>query len=506
VTANGCEVAAVAREPTVTVKNKVQLIVYPDSLGGNLETLDTILQTQFPGLFGGGLHILPPYPSSADRGFSPLTHLEIDPAFGTWSDLQRIGRKFDVTLDVVVNHISRRSIYFQDFVRRGRSSEYSDLFITLDKIWPNGTPPETDVAKIHLRRPGRPFSKIVVAETGQEEWVWTSFGAEDESEQIDLDVNSAPARSLLAGILTHLSRHHIKLVRLDAVGYVVKKAGSSCFFVEPEIYAFLDWIRDVASQVGLELLPEVHATAPVQARLAARGFYVYDFVLPLLILYTLHSGSSHKLSDYLRTCPRHQFTMLDCHDGIPVQPDLNGILTIEESQTVVAAIVQRGANLNRIHSERDQKYRHFDVHQINCTYFSALGCSPDAYLTARAIQFFTPGVPQVYYVGLLAGENDLAAVQRTGEGRAINRHNYSVEEIGQALRTHVVQRLIRLIEFRNAYGAFDGEFAVSETDDRTLRLSWQKSEMRCSLSVDLLLRQSVIEYIDTDGAVRTYTP
>jgi sucrose phosphorylase len=490
----------------VSVKNKVQLITYPDSLGGNLGTLGDLLARHFSQVFRGGVHILPPYPSSADRGFAPLTYYEIDPAFGTWADVQRIGEHFDVMLDVMVNHISRRSLYFQDFLRRGRRSEYSDLFITLDKVWPDGAPPQADVARIYLRKPNHPFSRIVVAETGLVEHVWTSFGTKDGSEQIDLDVNSAATRQLLTGILTHLSRQNVKLVRLDAVGYVIKKRGTSCFFVEPEIYAFLDWIQDVADQVGVQLLPEVHADASMQSKLAAHGYWVYDFVLPLLMLHTLQTGSSQKLRNYLRTCPRRQFTMLDCHDGIPVQPDLDGILTIEESQAVVAASLQRGANLSRIHSDQHQSRPGFDAHQINCTYFSALDCDPQAYLTARAIQFFAPGVPQVYYVGLLAGENDVAAVQRTGEGRAINRRNYSVEEVEQALQEPVVQRLIRLIEFRNEYSAFDGDFAILESDDHTLRLSWKKHQQQCTLTVDLNSRFSVIEYRDTAGAVRTYTP
>lgn len=45
-------------------------------------------------------------------------------------------------------------------------------------------------------------------------------------------------------------------------------------------------------------------------------------------------------------------------------------------------------------------------HQYNCTYYSALHGNPRHYLMARAIQFFTPGLPMVYYVGLLAGRND----------------------------------------------------------------------------------------------------
>ena len=83
-----------------------------------------------------------------------------------------------------------------------------------------------------------------------------------------------------------------------------------------------------------------------------------------------------------------------------------------------------GGNVNRILSDAHADGE-VDVHQLNCTYYSALGGDDDRYVAARAIQLFARGVPQIYYVGLLAGENDHDAVERTGEGRAINRHDYT---------------------------------------------------------------------------------
>ena len=90
----------------MNLKNQVQLITYPDSLGGDLKTLYAILLKYFADIFKGGVHILPPFPSSGDRGFAPLTYLEIAPGFGDWEDLRRIGEKFDIMLDLMVNHIS----------------------------------------------------------------------------------------------------------------------------------------------------------------------------------------------------------------------------------------------------------------------------------------------------------------------------------------------------------------------------------------------------------------
>ena len=127
-------------------------------------------------------------------------------------------------LDVMVNHISQQSHYFQDFLARGKDSPYGELFLTLDKIWPGGEPVQADVDKIFLRR-GQPYSTFKIKATGEEIKVWTTFGKQDPSEQIDLDINSPKTKELLADILKNFSKHNVKLVRLDAVGYVVKNWG-----------------------------------------------------------------------------------------------------------------------------------------------------------------------------------------------------------------------------------------------------------------------------------------
>jgi sucrose phosphorylase len=490
----------------LTLKNQVQLITYPDSLGGNLDALDDVLTHHFTGIFPAGVHILPPYPSSGDRGFAPLSYFEIDPCFGSWENVRKIGEKFDLILDLMVNHVSRESPYFQDFLQKGRRSKYADLFITLDKIWPGGDPAKEDVAKIFLRRPEHPFLDVRIGESGGTERIWATFGKSDRVDQIDVDVNSPVARALFTQILEHLNRQRVAILRLDAIAYVTKKAGTRCFFLEPEIYTFLDCIKGEAHANGMELLPEVHAHHSIQSSLAEHGYWVYNFVLPLLVFYTLASRDSRKLKEHLRTCPRRQFTMLDCHDGIPVQPDLDGILSVDEAQEAVRICLERGANLSRIFSAGHQLRKDFDAHQINCTYYSALNRDDDAYLAARAIQFFSPGVPQVYYVGLLAGENNPEEVKRTGDGRAINRHNYSRQEVVRALEKPVVRRLLALIRFRNEYPAFQGDFEVIESGSRSLALAWRNGNQECKLHVDLEATKTWIEYGDHSGEFRRYEP
>lgn len=485
------------------LKNQVQLITYPDSLGGTLQSLRQVLETDLAGLFLGGVHILPPFPSSGDRGFAPLTYLEIEPSFGSWEDIRAIGEEFDVLVDLMVNHISRQSEYFQDFLRHGRHSKYAELFLTLDKLWPDGKPVQADLDKMFLRRP-LPYSTFTIEETGEEERVWTTFGKSDPSEQIDLDVHAEAVKALLTEFFHHFKKNNVRIVRLDAVGYVIKKLGTSCFFVEPDIYEFLDWIQELAQSLNIELLPEVHAHYSVQYKLAEHGLWIYDFILPYRILDTLLNKSSGELVAYLRSRPAKQFTMLDCHDGIPVKPDLDGLIDTGEARRVVDTCLERGANLSLILSDKYKSEDGFDVHQIRCSYYSVLNSEDDAYLAARAIQFFTPGIPQVYYVGLLAGENDVEGVKRTGEGREINRHNFSMDEIRQSLEKPVVRRLLELIRFRNEYEAFNGEFHVLESAEDEVRLQWRKEQQVCNLFIDLKTNQTLIDYTNEAGEVVRY--
>ncbi|MBI3747573.1 MAG: sucrose phosphorylase, partial [Chloroflexi bacterium] len=190
--------------PPGDIRPRPQLLTYPDSLGGNLRSLAALLEGSLDGMFRG-VHVLPPFPSSADRGFAPLTYYNIDPRFGGWEDVRRIAERHEVMLDVMINHISRQSPQFQDFERQGRRSPYADLFITLDKVWPGGDPPRADVERIFLRKPDSPFSTIRIRETGERERVWTSFGSADWSEQVDLDVTSPATRQLISEWLGFLA-------------------------------------------------------------------------------------------------------------------------------------------------------------------------------------------------------------------------------------------------------------------------------------------------------------
>ena len=476
------------------------LITYPDSLGGTLRELESVLEQYFRPAAAGGpvgaVHLLPFYPSSGDRGFAPIRYDEVEPAFGTWDDVRRLAAQYDLMADFMINHISRRSPYFADFLSRKDSSPYGGMFIRYKDFWKNGGPSDAQVDMIYKRKPRAPYVDVTFAD-GSVEKIWSTF----DPEQIDLDLRSDVTRRFVRESLVALAERGVKIVRLDAFAYTVKKPDTSCFFVEPEVWELLDWTRSLLSPLETEILPEVHEHYSLQQKLSGHGYWVYDFALPLLVLHTLYTGSNERLLAWLRVCPRRQFTTLDTHDGIGVV-DARGLLSDEEIDQVRENLFTRGANVKQVYSTA--AYNNLDIYQINCTYYSALGADDDAYILARAIQFFAPGVPQVYYVGLLAGENDIELVESTRVGRNINRHPYTSAEIADAVRRPVVRRLINLMSFRNTCPAFEGRFEIVPTDStETMRVAWRSAEAFAELSANLQDYTFQIRYrLESAGPVR----
>ncbi len=475
------------------MKNKVQLCTYADRLGkGDLSTLHGLLTHQLKGLFGG-VHILPfYYPiDGADAGFDPIDHTQVDERIGDWSDIAALSKTHDVMADVIVNHMSSKSPAFQDFLKNNQHSAYADLFLSYGKVFPDGAS-EDELLKLYRPRPGLPLSKIKFADN-TEKMLWTTF----TSDQIDIDVFSEHGKAYLARILDVLEESNVTMIRLDAAGYAVKKAGTSCFMTD-ETFDFIEQFTEQARTRGIEILVEIHAHYLTQKAIAKKASWVYDFALPPLVLHTLIAQDTLPLQAWYKISPRNAITVLDTHDGI-------GIIDVATEKSVGPGLLsnQQIDNLvNSIHSNSQGNSRkatgaaasNVDLYQVNCTFFDALGSNDQLYLFARLIQFFSPGIPQVYYVGLLAGVNDMALLASTGVGRDINRHYYSVEEVDFALTQQVVKNLCALIRFRNTHPAFSqGEFTLLPSEADKLQIRWSSHDASVELSLNLSQQTFVID-------------
>ncbi len=467
------------------LENKCMLITYADSMGDNLSDLTTVMNKHFKDAVGG-IHILPFFPSSGDRGFAPMDYHVVDPAFGDWNDIEKLAEDYYLMADYMINHISAQSEYYKDFLAKKDDSKYKDLFIRYKDFWENGEPTEEEVDAIYKRKPRAPYVDANFAD-GTTEKVWCTF----DEQQIDINCKSATAKEFIKDNLETLCKHGLAMIRLDAFAYATKKAGSSCFFIEPEVWDLMDESAKIVEPYGVTLLPEIHEHYTMQQKIESHDYYVYDFALPMLLINGLYYGQSQYLKHWLEICPRKQFTTLDTHDGIGVV-DVKDLLPDDEIDRTKEDIFKFGANVKKIYNTA--AYNNLDIYQVNCSYYSALGDDDDAYLLARAVQFFAPGIPQVYYVGLLAGKNDLQLLEETKVGRNINRHYYKLDEIDREVERPVVKKLLELMKFRNEHSAFDGEFILEDCSDEELVIHRKNGDAFARLKANLKTKKFTIEH------------
>ena len=489
------------------MRNMVQLIAYADRLGGTLAMLRDVLLDRFGDAFGG-VHILPfftPY-DGADAGFDPVDHTAVDPRLGGWDDVATIAETHDVMVDLIVNHVSADSAAFRDVQARGDASPYAEMFLTMGSVFRGGAS-EADLVALYRPRPGLPFTPMRLGDRNR--LVWTTFTAQ----QVDLDVTAPRGQAYLSSILDAVAAAGVSSVRLDAVGYAVKRAGTSCFMT-PETFAFIAAFAEQARQCGVDVLVEVHSHYERQIAIGATVDLVYDFALPPLVLHALFTGDGKALARWMAIRPNNAVTVLDTHDGIGVidvgpeqivsagQPPRPGLLTPLQIDQLVHGIHERtrGASARATGAAASN----LDVYQVNSTYYAALGGDDLRYLAARAIQFFTPGIPQVYYVGALAGENDLDRLTRTGVGRDINRHVYSLAEVDADLDRPVVSALLELCRFRNQFPAFDGRLTtVLDGSVLTMTRTADTVPAEARLTVDLSSGAASVEWDSADSKGRT---
>jgi sucrose phosphorylase len=482
------------------MKNQTQLIAYVDRCsGGAFRDLQRLLDGPLRDAFGG-VHVLPFFNpiDGADAGFDPIDHTEVDPQLGSWDDVRALASRTEIMADMIVNHISRRSPRFIDFDARGDASPYAGLFLTFARVFPHGAG-EADLLALHAIRPGLPFTQHQTTH-GERVLLWTTF----TSEQIDIDVHHPEGQRYLDAILARFQSAGVRAIRVDAAGFAVKKAGTSCFMI-PETLAFIADLTARARSRGLEVLVEVHGHYLDQARIARQVDWVYDFVLPPLVLHTLYTRDATSLRRWIDIRPVNSVTVLDTHDGIgvldagPDRDERPGLLTRAEIRALVEEIHERSGGQSL--EATGNAASNLDADQINCTFYDALGGRDDEHLVARAIQCFLPGIPQVYYVGLLAGRNDMMLLARTGVGRDINRHYFTGDEVQQQLARPVVERTLALLKLRNTHPAFAGVFDASRSTRDRLVLTWSRDRDWIRLEVDLTRMDAAVASSGGQGPV-----
>lgn len=500
-----------------TVNNGPMLNAYPDSLGGTLGDIATFLEKPEMKNTFSSFYILPSlYHTDLDRGFSVIDY-GLEESLAKKEDLERIHNQgIDLKLDFVINHASVQSPQFKDIVENGENAEYKDFFINWNRFWEgHGTMnaegyinPDPELIKdMFFRKPGLPILMVEMPDKTKVPY-WNTFYQEiiDTPEgkkylgQMDLNIKSPLVWDFYKDTLAKISGYGASIVRLDAFAYAPKEPGKKNFLNEPDTWDLLQKVDDLAGYFGLQLLPEVHAgySEKTYEIIADKGYMTYDFFLPGLIIdafeckdgSTIAAWAQELIDKKIRTV-----NMLGCHDGIPIL-DLKGLIPEERIQNLIDVVVGRGGYVKDIHGVKNMYY------QVNTTYYSALGEDDKAMLASRALQLFMPGKPQIWYLDLLAGKNNYAAVKRAGAGghKEINRTNYSLDMIAEAMNKEVVKRQIELLRFRKESKAFSFDSKINVSCNKeNLVFEWDYQGCKAILDMNLSNFDFTIKASDENG-------
>lgn len=316
--------------------------------------------------------------------------------------------------------------------------------------------------------------------------------------QMDLNAQSEEVWDFYDETLKKLREHGGKLVRLDAFAYLHKEPGEINFFNKPGTWEYLGRLKRIADKYDLILLPEIHAEYGygLHKEVAAKGFPIYDFFFPGLVIDALDRGTNEHLLQWIGEILENDIktiNMLGCHDGIPVL-DLRGkqvdgvshkgLLSEAEIADIIDEIMDRGGRVKNLYGPDGKKISYY---QVNATFFSALGEDERKLRLARAIQMFMPGTPQVWYLDLFAGRNDYAAANMGGAAghKEINRTTLAHSDIDHGLSRIVVRDQLELMRLRNKSPAFEGELEIHDSDEHRLHMTWTHHGCVATLNADL---------------------
>lgn len=442
-----------------------------------LDLLRDFLETRLKGAVNG-VHVLPFFPYTSDDGFAVTDYEKVDPSLGDWPDIRRIGASFSLMSDMVLNHVSSQGVWFNAY-RQGQPP-YDRFFMEAS--------PEDDLSTV-VRPRTSPLLREVSTAMGPRH-VWCTFS----HDQVDLDFRNP---TVLLEILRILRLHidmGVRIIRLDAVAFVWKLPGTPSIHL-PQTHAIVKLMRVLADFAREKVILLTETNVPRAENLSYFGrrdeaHMVYNFPLPPLVLHALLSGNVRHLRRWLRAMPPAPlgcayFNFTASHDGIGLRP-VEGILPPEEISHLITAVRAAGGlvSMRALSDGTEAPY------ELNCGYFDALSRSLSGetalkiprFLCAQTLVMALEGIPAFYIHSLLATPNDLAAVERRGMNRAINRHRWDYPALQERLsepgsdQTQVLGEMLRRLRLRAAQPAFhpNATQLTLQLDDRLLGV-WRQS-------------------------------
>ncbi len=435
------------------------LITYGDSIINEkrkpLSVLNNFLKHNLSG-FINNIHILPFFPYTSDDGFSINDFKKVNPELGKWKHVRNINKKFDLMVDLVINHVSTKHVWFQNFLE-GKSPG-KNYFIEVD--------PYIDLSGVV-----RPRSTPVLTPfetTRGVKHVWTTFSAD----QVDLNFGNPEVLLEILNVLFLYIQNGARIIRLDAIAYIWKKIGTTCIHL-PEVHNIVKLFREIIDYACPYVILLTETNVPHKENLSYFGNYdeadmIYQFSLPPLLLHALHTGDGEYLRRWASSIPNISkkatyFNFTASHDGIGVRP-LEGLLPDEKFNQLLTNMKNFGGMI----STKTDADENESPYEINISYFDALKGTKkgidrfqiERFICSQTIMMSFKGIPAFYIHSLLATSNDYEGYQKTGIKRSINRKKWDYKELKKLLAnpetstSEVFNELLRRISIRINHPVF----------------------------------------------------
>ncbi len=448
-------------EPVTTYWNQTDniLITYADMVQAAdqppLQVLNSFLAERVGDVIKN-VHILPFFPYSSDDGFSVIDYREVNDSFGTWKDVESLGENFGLMFDLVINHVSRKSDWFRQYINGILPAR--KYFIEME--------PDADLSQVTRPR-SSPLLTRVNTRDG-ERHVWTTFS----DDQIDLDFSNPDVLFEFLDLIFFYISKGVRILRLDAIAYLWKKAGTTCIHL-PETHEVVKLFRDVLDLVAPHVILLTETNVPNEENISYFGnndeaHMVYQFSLPPLLLHALHTGNSTYLREWAASLPdlpagNTFLNFTASHDGVGVRP-LEGLIPDNELDALIKAILERGGHVSRKQNPDGSE----SPYELNITYFDALANPGNLvgnddiarFLCSQTVSLSLKGLPAIYFHSITGTRNDYAGVEQLGYPRAINRRKWDEPDLRSQLdnRSTVTSRVfhgyVDLLRLRALHSAF----------------------------------------------------
>ncbi len=445
-------------EPKWSEKDAV-LITYGDSIIDDkrkpLSVLNDFLKHNLTDHINN-VHILPFFPYTSDDGFSITDYTKVNPELGKWEHIRSINKRFDLMVDLVINHVSKSHEWFQNYLQSKHPGR--NYFVEVD--------PHLNLSSV-VRPRSSPLLTRYETTRGIKH-VWTTFS----SDQIDLNFGNPEVLLEIIKILFLYIQNGARIIRLDAIAYIWKKIGTTCIHLS-EVHNIVKLFREIIDYACPYVILLTETNVPHKENLSYFGDYdeadmIYQFSLPPLILHALHTGDGEYLRRWASSIPNVSkkatyFNFTASHDGIGVRP-LEGLLPDEEFDELLTNMKNFGGMVSTKTDEDEDEYegKKESPYEINITYFDALKGTKkgidkyqiERFLCSQTIMMSFKGIPAFYIHSLLATSNDYEGYQKTEIKRSINRKKWDYKELKKTIAnpetstSEVFNELVRRISIR----------------------------------------------------------